>query len=58
MITAGKFINTSDIIDSLSINQGDKTYHFKAESTTSGDNYWIIQHYKMSNIADITVQDR
>jgi len=57
MITAGKFNDTSDIIDSMSINQGEKTYHFKSVSS-SGDNYWIIQHYKISNIADVAMQDR
>jgi len=57
MISEGKFNELSDIINSLSIKQGDKTYHFKS-TTLPGDDYWIIHHYKTNNIADIAPQDR
>jgi hypothetical protein len=56
VITSGKFEDTN-LTDSISINEDGNTYTFKSP-TLSGEDYWVIQHYKTKNIANFALQDR
>ncbi|XP_025406341.1 uncharacterized protein LOC112680457, partial [Sipha flava] len=56
VITSGKFEDTN-LTDSISIKEDGNTYTFKSP-TLPGEDYWVIQHYKTKNIANIALQDR
>ena len=47
----------TNVSDSISIKQGEKTCTFKSP-TTAGDDYWVIQHYKTKKILNVSPQER
>lgn len=47
----------TNVSDSISIKQGEKTCTFKSP-TTAGDDYWVIQHYKTKEILNVSPQER
>lgn len=55
IISSGKLLNTT-CTDSLSVRQDNATCTFKSLNAV-GDDYWIIQYYKMSKISDVSVQE-
>jgi len=47
----------TNVSDSISIKQGEKTCTFKSP-TTAGDDYWVIQHYKTKEILNVSPQEK
>lgn len=47
----------TNVSDSISIKQGEKTCTFKSP-TAAGDDYWVIQHYKTNEILNVSPQER